>query len=82
MSVDQLLVRRNALLNVKWVPFAGQLRPLKLFALQVGDGYGFSIDRIGSIAFSWSLAFPVLLPLQEMGWMISASQGEVFIGQA
>lgn len=44
-------------------------------------GFGFSIDRIGSIESSWALVFPVLLPLQEMGWMISVSQGEVFIGQ-
>jgi len=28
------------------------------------------------------LAFPVLLPPLEMGWMISVFQGEVFIGQS
>lgn len=38
MSVDQLLVHRNALLSVRWAPFAGQIRPLKSFALMVGDG--------------------------------------------
>jgi hypothetical protein len=67
--------------RLMWPPFAGQLRPLKSSLCRRGIGFGLSIGRIGSIASSWALVFPVLLPLQEMGWMISVSQGEVFIGQ-